>query len=148
MRATAMKLRFLSWLLAAAALVLGVEGNASSGTWRCEGRNCGITPWFCCCVSPAGQRDRNCRTARWPGAARTLCPAICNCNMAVRALKWRRTGVTVLSLAVDSPSTPPGVFDGFVVPAASVPLRYQAWRGPPYWSAVFRVPSLRGPPEC
>ena len=49
-----------------------------TGAWYCEGRQCGITLWGCCCDSESS-RDKKCNLPSINKSSALMCPSGCNC---------------------------------------------------------------------
>lgn len=117
--------------------------------WECEGRTCGTSLWFCCCVEPEGPRDANCGTeATTTGnAGNADCPAACNCVLTVKAVESGRiasapTASQTVQTAVTLPQAPILVEP---VPTEVVARSIES-RGPPAPKVCLATPVLRGPP--
>ena len=57
-------------------LLSPLPGNA----WYCEGQQCGIAMWQCCCATE-NNRDENCATPKIQKNGVSLCQDRCNCEM-------------------------------------------------------------------
>ena len=119
--------------------------------WQCDGRVCGITLWFCCCVSPTGQQDANCggsqvRTEQ--RAAGTLdCPSDCNCVLTLKAAENGRLGAATAPVLVVH-ALPALLISPCLVQSlpTEVVARSLGSRGPPVRKPCLATPVLRGPP--
>lgn len=127
-----------------------------AGAWYCEGQQCGMGLWGCCCAAPSPFQDGKCRNpadaAPAGGDQSALCAAGCNCAM-------------VISSAPDCDHAPPpaiAAFEPFVgvaifpapITAYVAPVltdtgshRIEA-RGPPSRWIAHAFPSLRAPPAA
>lgn len=138
------------WRLALFTLLLSICAPEALATWQCEGRTCGTTLWFCCCVSPTSAQDGNCPTSARPGTARggaQVCPSQCQCVLTVAATDTEATRVAATVAIAD-------YVPAIVSPRPELPvpvptggaIRTVEGRGPPPRSSVFATPSLRAPP--
>ena len=138
------------------ALVLLLVPTAQAAVWQCEGRECGVTPWVCCCEVPddrhgpvcgsqASARDAHRQSDTHRGEV-SACAQACHCVMVMQ------DGATSLHTAV--PAYPVSLEVVAVLPTlprlavpAAVELRLVPPRGPPprsfFRSALFgRAPPI------
>jgi hypothetical protein len=140
------RLRFL-WAVALVAFLLSAVAPQATGSWQCEGRTCGVTPWYCCCDSPAGAQDGNCRSSARSASSTAACARDCGCELTVHAGHvLRRTP----PMGFPSPIFHPVLNPGAAIIVAPVPSRVLArsleTRGPPLPCRAWNTPSLRAPP--
>jgi hypothetical protein len=137
------------WVLTLMALLVSAVAPQASASWQCEGRTCGTTLWFCCCLSPDAPKDANCGSAGTTaeGSGTAACPSDCNCVLTVEAPDDARF-VSPVGLAAP-------VFHPVLLPQAPVLLgpmpteivaRSIDTRGPPRTPICLATPVLRGPP--
>jgi hypothetical protein len=137
------------WRLALLALLLSVCSPEARASWQCEGRTCGTSLWFCCCVSPVNAQDSNCPTAVRTASTRNaqVCPSECQCVLTVSAVDTEVASTSPLAVA---PHYCPALATrrvAFVVPVPTGgTIRSVEGRGPPPRPIVFASPSLRAPP--
>lgn len=136
------------WFLTLTILLLSWAAPSALATWVCEGRTCGTTLWFCCCVSPTEAKDGNCGegAASAFGSARS-CQSDCNCVLTMRVAEV--TTQTANSITV-APLLLPALLPHAPVCYGPVPTEVTArsieTRGPPLSRVALSVPTLRGPP--
>jgi len=119
-------------------------------SWQCEGRTCGTTLWFCCCIAPEGTQDPNCAdTNANPGGSGSLnCPSECNCTLTVTSAENSQVVATVAaSFLFDAPAIAPQVSRLTLITPTEILARSLQDRGPPAPKVCFATPALRGPPS-
>lgn len=144
----------LARILALIALLSSVYSAAFNGAWYCEGKQCGITLWHCCCddadcdrgrrdVHPAGKVP-----GKVPGVA--SCPRGCECTMkegagANQAASDPSGWAVPPTDSIIAPASP-----GIHVPAPTVAtaLSWSETRGPPFLRSHRSTLSLRAPPTA
>lgn len=137
------------WRLALLALLFSVCSPEALASWQCEGRTCGTSLWFCCCVSPVNEQDSNCPTSARTASAGSaqVCPSECQCVLTVSAAD---TELAAAAHHIAAPHYCPGLVTqrvAFVVPVPTGgAIRSVEGRGPPPQPIVFASPSLRAPP--
>jgi len=55
-----------------------------AGAWYCEGKQCGLSLWACCCADPVASQDGKCGTPAAGSSTNnrfTICKAGCSCAM-------------------------------------------------------------------
>jgi hypothetical protein len=145
---------YISRILAVLALLSCLLPSFGVGVaWFCEGRQCGVSLWTCCCMSPDALRDSNCGTtlhandiAASEKTTFSDCPAGCNCVM-VSAETPASNVVPSVSLLVPPIALLPLPAPIYCVAPVEKPLVYgRETRGPPRQPLVFANLSLRAPP--
>lgn len=138
-----------SWFLAVIAL-LSLAAPSVQAEWRCEGRVCGTTLWYCCCASPEGSRDPNCRRPSGSLGVGSDCAAGCGCTLTLRPSG--RPSVDAASsfpLADLHPSAPLLESPSLEKPTEPRWLaRSTESRGPPAQSLTAPPLGLRAPPAA
>ena len=78
--------RSITIRILAALVVLGVLASPlSAGAWYCEGRQCGATPWECCCQSEESPHS-NCTLSVVSAQQKaSSCQSGCGCEVIVSA---------------------------------------------------------------
>lgn len=144
------------WLVTLLALLVQTVATQARAAWQCEGKNCGATPWVCCCESPAGEFPGACGVSapRATSAPRSSghagpCNADCGCTFVVDAsgsdfsIASQDAIASVFALAhVDSarPDVAPLLPERFT--------RFLEGRGPPLRAFASGSSSLRAPPAA
>jgi hypothetical protein len=135
------------WLLALFVTLFSALTPTSSGGWECEGRTCGTTPWFCCCLSPVDARDANCQSTTGPVSDTSACPTDCGCVLITRAVDVAlRAAASSCSHFAFHPVLLAPASGGVVTLPAEVVARPIETRGPPFGRRTLSPPSLRAPP--
>ena len=119
-------------------------------SWQCEGRTCGTTLWFCCCIAPEGTQDPNCAdTDASPAGSGSLnCPSECNCTLTVTSAENSQVVATAAaSFLVDAPAIVTQVSRLTLTTPTEILARSLQDRGPPAPKASLATPVLRGPPS-
>lgn len=125
-----------------------------AGAWYCEGKQCGINLWSCCCTSSSSLQDRKCRdTTSAPSDGRSaMCAAGCRCAMVM-------TNVPDCDHAPPPAVVPfeplvaiailPAPVVTYVAPVLTELTSYRIdSRGPPSQWVTRATPCLRGPPAA
>jgi hypothetical protein len=139
------------WLLALAAMLVTAFAPQAFAAWQCDGRVCGTTLWFCCCISPTGQQDVNCGDqkvrAEGPAAGALGCPSECNCVLTLKGAENGRLGAATAPMVVVHALPAVLVSPCLVEPVPTeVVARSLGSRGPPAPKVCLATPVLRGPP--
>lgn len=144
---TAVRTRRIIWLFTLCALLIGTLAPEALATWQCEGRACGTSLWFCCCLSPAESQDSRCAGSLPAGRdGAGGCRTACNCVLTVRTPDPGRVSMA------GSPPTVVLCDLGFPVVCYEVPAKIRMsarsfeGRGPPPLSLADAPTALRGPP--
>lgn len=136
--------------------ILWSNGQAGAA-WYCEGRACGVSPWWCCCVNPSGPsagRDAQCdKPARNPkpsSGGTALCASGCNCVMVVSQSTDNHTRpAPVAPLPLPAFALVPAPVALYAAPIlAEAGPHYIEARGPPRAAAALFSPFLRAPPAA
>ncbi len=135
-----------TWFFALVALIWSAFASPAVAMWQCEGRDCGITPWACCCESPAAEKDANCDQFTQASAGSENCPTDCNCTMVVRGTDGARETAASVQAPVVSPVVLLPSSSPFVAPRALVIASAMPDRGPPVRNVALLSPALRAPP--
>lgn len=138
--------------LAIFAVMLLALGSQGAAFWECEGQQCGVTAWTCCCVQPSATKDAQCgeaqtHFARGEHASEAgSCAVDCHCTLVVQDHK---PSVSSTQFSFASPIL-------FVVPLKFAPTfetpvlaelpQLQPSRGPPLRAVFLASSPLRGPP--
>lgn len=138
--------RRTTWVFALLAVLFGACVPAANAAWQCQGRQCGDTPWACCCQSAAEEPECDCggcaeETVR-AGRAQTGC----ECEIVVGAPRDARPA-TRASLATATGCValhPHAPFCLTAVPQIAVVSPEPAASPPP--QSPLGGPSLRAPP--
>src|SRR5436190_1496499 len=77
------------WIATMLALLLAAIVPQAEAVWQCDGRTCGTAQ--CCCVSPNGAKDRNCKASTGPVSGADGCTSNCRCVLVDQALHTART---------------------------------------------------------
>ena len=134
-----------SRILAVIVLLAYLLSPMEAGAWYCEGRQCGVTLWNCCCTTESGQ-DEKCNLPSSPKSVASACSSGCGCVMvdAPNSLIAVSKG-----FALDTPfvATLPLSPTLYIAPSCEKPVRYPiATRGSPPSSLPFLPLGLRAPP--
>lgn len=129
------------------------------GAWVCEGKQCGITLWACCCAAPTTE-DGQCGTTAdvgknsaknaVQGKNATLCAAGCRCTMVItsapdcdHALPPAALGFDAFPVLAILPAPVIAYFPPVVTETGGHPIEA---RGPPSRRIARHFHSLRAPP--
>jgi hypothetical protein len=110
----------------------------SAGAWYCEGKQCGISLWGCCCTTPIPFQDGKCRT---PASVATetdrsaICASGCSCAM-------------VITDNPDCDHAPPPAIAAFdpIIFVAILPAPVEGYTPPVLTDMRVRQIEARGPP--
>ncbi len=108
-----------------------------ASAWYCEGKQCGVSLWACCCAAPSSSQDGKCRTS--PSASKgdkdSLCAAGCRCAV-------------VITSAPDCDHAPPPVTAPLESPTvlAILPTPIATYAPPLFVEVVSHRTETRGPP--
>jgi hypothetical protein len=144
----------ISRILAVLALLSCLLPSFGAGmAWFCEGRQCGVSLWACCCTSSDGLRDSNCGTTTHnedrsaaKQAASSACPSECNCVMVSAETPAAFVASSPVQLLPPVALLPLPTLLYFVSPVEEPLLHGRETRGPPRPPLLFAVTSLRAPP--
>lgn len=125
------------------------------GAWFCEGKQCGITLWACCCAAPSTFQDNNCRTPASDTSADSgpvICAADCGCTMVITGapdcdhMSPPAASAFEPFAAVAITPTPVATY----IPPVSIKTGSQRieGRGPPSPRSAHACPGLRAPPAA
>src|SRR5262245_28108106 len=106
------------WLATLCALLVATFAPRADAVWQCEGRACGSTPWFCCCVSPAEFRDAHCQPSGEPSPGAGLCSSACACVLTIRALG----GTPMVAPRYSAPDFHPAMLSSLPIPTVPLPV--------------------------
>lgn len=140
------------WLLALVAMLVTAFAPQALAAWQCEGRTCGISFWFCCCVSTDEQRDTNCGKdtvkAERPTTAALGCSTDCNCVLTLKSAESGRAVQALTPLLVVHALAALPQIPNLVEPLPTERIaRATESRGPPAPKLCLATPALRGPPS-
>lgn len=134
-------------LLALLLPMIATFASPAGAVWQCEGANCGITPWACCCESPNESHGESCTVSTHPAGDADESPPDCGCVLTVRSIDVTVSATAPrLSLAVFHPVLivqAPVTTDLLLLEVATRSIEL---RGPPCAGAALASPSLRAPP--
>ena len=129
------------------ALLLSVSGVGQAAAWQCQGQQCGVMPWQCCCEAPKDECDAP-RDAADVALASTDCPSGCGCIMVITSRSDEAIVAAAPLLIPSYAALCPVGITFLAVPAPSELLvRVVTPRGPPLPTLVCPgAVSLRAPP--
>lgn len=136
--------RFLAFFVLLTLLCTARDAAA----WQCEGRQCGVTPWLCCCEAPAHDCDDQRSEEDTTTVALSDCPSECGCTVVITP--GSAFSVTAIATSVVFPpvlytTTAPAAYQPFVFNPLTVAHDLEP-RGPPLRVASLPLSPLRGPP--
>lgn len=149
--------RRLARIVSVIVLLSSIYSAVFDEAWFCEGRQCGITLWNCCCPEPEpSQHEKYRAPSPSVGEPQTVCASDCRCIM-VKCVRVMGQASASDSDVFSSASTPPPamvalhpVFPGACLPPVLVDTvsHRTETRGPPSRSFDYSRPSLRAPPTA
>ncbi|MBC7806983.1 MAG: hypothetical protein H7145_12620 [Akkermansiaceae bacterium] len=141
----------LAFLLIVGTVLCAVRPSGA-GAWYCEGKQCGITAWLCCCDESSG-RDGNCDApvVATRGDSAALCDTGCACTMVITDDTDCDHTIPVLA-PIQSPialAVLPAMVAPYIPPTIVTPAPQQVGsRGPPLRRSTHTYASLRAPPAA
>ena len=131
---------------------LGLAHEAA-GQWRCEGKQCSVNFFWCCCKSPTDPDSGSHGRIHWSGSQdvpQACSPSSeCGCEFVETSECTHQTVSPTSSFAYALAQAAPVLLSHYIYtpPASSDPhLRRPETRGPPLASVPHATPSLRAPP--
>ena len=151
-----MPLRALTAVLAFFILIgTGLSSALPTGAWYCEGKQCGISLWGCCCDEHYPPQHEKCRFVSVGSVTHkhsAACKAKCGCAMIISSNTESSRSLPPLVSAVSSliaVAIVPAPVAAYVPPALTdISLLRFDTRGPPFQSIARSSLSLRAPPAA